>query len=225
MAHALRHLTMVARLRLVVGIALVALTALSWQSVRVLDEEIFEARRAKVAALVETVHGVLQAFGARERSGELSREAAQAGALAVVKGLRYEEREYFWINDLHPRMVMHPIKPALDGKDLTENKDPTGKRLFVEFVKAVKAGKDGAGFVDYRWPKPGLEEPVRKISYVKLYEPWGSSRASWPSSCPPRSGWWPAPSPAPSPPCAPSPTSSPPPWRWVASRSAPTRPA
>jgi methyl-accepting chemotaxis protein len=173
MALTLRRTTMVARLRLVVGVAVVALLALSWRSVRVLDEEITAARRAKVSALVEAVHGVLVSYGEQERRGALTRAAAQAAALAVVKGLRYEAREYFWINDLQPRMVMHPIKPELDGKDLSENKDPTGKRLFVEMVKVTRASKDGAGFVDYRWPKPGRDEPVRKISYVKLYEPWG----------------------------------------------------
>jgi methyl-accepting chemotaxis protein len=67
-------------------------------------------------------------------------------------------------------MVMHPIKPELDGKDLRDFKDPAGKHLFVEFVEAVK--KDGAGSVHYLWPKPGSDQPVPKISYVKEFKPW-----------------------------------------------------
>jgi methyl-accepting chemotaxis protein len=59
----------------------------------------------------------------------------------------------------------------LDGKDLTDNKDPNGKYLFREFVRVAK--EKGAGFVDYMWPKPGESTPVPKISYVKLYQPWG----------------------------------------------------
>ena len=66
---------------------------------------------------------------------------------------------------------MHPIKPELEGKSMSEVKDPTGKVLFVEFVNVVKAS--GAGFVDYLWPKPGSEKPVQKLSYVKGFEPWG----------------------------------------------------
>jgi methyl-accepting chemotaxis protein len=31
----------------------------------------------------------------------------------------------------------------------------------------------GEGFVDYEWPKPGEAKPVPKVSYVKLYQPWG----------------------------------------------------
>jgi methyl-accepting chemotaxis protein len=50
-------------------------------------------------------------------------------------------------------------------------KDPTGKFLFVEFVNKVK--KDGKGFVDYLWPKPGADQPVLKYSYVAGFEPWG----------------------------------------------------
>ena len=59
----------------------------------------------------------------------------------------------------------------MDGKDLSDNKDPNGKRLFVAFVEKVKA--EGAGFVDYYWPKPGQSKPVPKISYVKGFPEWG----------------------------------------------------
>ncbi|MBU0987350.1 MAG: cache domain-containing protein, partial [Proteobacteria bacterium] len=78
--------------------------------------------------------------------------------------------DYFWINDLSPRMVMHPIKSELDGKELSGFKDPNGKRLFIEMVDVCK--KSGAGFVDYYWPKPDAPKPVAKISYVKLLPEW-----------------------------------------------------
>ena len=61
---------------------------------------------------------------------------------------------------MHPRMVMHPIRPELNGQDLTANKDPNGKQLFVEFVRTVQAS--GAGFVPYLWPKAGSDTPVEK---------------------------------------------------------------
>ena len=64
---------------------------------------------------------------------------------------------------------MHPFRPELDGKDVSDNKGPTGKRLFVEFVDTVKA--HGAGYVFYMWPKPGHDQPVQKVSYVKGFAP------------------------------------------------------
>jgi methyl-accepting chemotaxis protein len=39
------------------------------------------------------------------------------------------------------------------------------------FVDVVK--KQGAGFYGYLWPKPGFDQPVGKISYVKGFAPWG----------------------------------------------------
>jgi methyl-accepting chemotaxis protein len=130
-----------------------------------------EGIATKTRQIVEAAHGVLVHYEAEARAGRLTQAQAQAAAIAVVKTLRYEGSEYFWINDMHPRMVMHPIRPDLDGKDLADNKDPTGKRLFVAFVDTVR--KDGAGFVDYMWPKPGASDPVEKVSYVKGFAPWG----------------------------------------------------
>lgn len=59
----------------------------------------------------------------------------------------------------------------MEGQNLSANKDPDGKFLFNEMVAVAK--KDGAGLVDYRWPKPGSAEPVPKVSYVELFQPWG----------------------------------------------------
>jgi methyl-accepting chemotaxis protein len=96
---------------------------------------------------------------------------AQTAALDALRGLRYDKVEYFWVNDMTPNVVMHPTKPELNGKDVSTMADPDGKLLFVEFVKVVQA--DGAGFVHYRWPRPGDENPVPKLSYVDGFAPWG----------------------------------------------------
>jgi len=132
---------------------------------------ILEERKNAVRQNVEIAHGLLTHFHAQVGQGHLSEDEAKQRALTAIKGLRYSGSEYFWINDMHPRMVMHAIKAELDGKDLSENKDPTGKRLFVEFVNTVKAS--GAGFVFYMWPKPDSDQPVQKLSYVKGFQPWG----------------------------------------------------
>src|SRR5208282_2891937 len=66
---------------------------------------------------------------------------------------------------------MHPIKMELDGKDLTSYKDPTGKAVFVEFVKTAQALN--GGYVRYLWPKPGQAKPVEKLSYVRRFTAWG----------------------------------------------------
>ena len=131
---------------------------------------IMEERQNSVRQTVETAHGLLAHYHALAVSGKLTEKEAQQQALATVNSLRYSGNEYFWINDMQANIVMHPIRPELDGKDMSQTKDPNGKFFFTDFVKTVKAS--GAGFVPYMWPKPGSENPVQKISYVKGFSPW-----------------------------------------------------
>lgn len=133
--------------------------------------DLFREKETKTRHLVETAYGIIENYYNLYKEGKMSEKDAQTSSIAVIKNLRYEEKEYFWINDMHPRMIMHPFKPELDGKDLSDFKDPTGKALFNSMVEVVKNSK--AGFVNYMWPKPNYKEPVEKISYVKGFEPWG----------------------------------------------------
>ncbi|QSV46365.1 methyl-accepting chemotaxis protein [Geobacter benzoatilyticus] len=136
-----------------------------------IEGKMMDGKKESTRNVVEVAFATLNRYGEKAKLGEIPLEEAQRLAMADIKELRYKGKEYFWINDLSPRMIMHPVKPELDGTDLSGNKDPKGKHLFVEFVKVCR--EKGAGFVDYMWPMPGQSEPVPKISYVKLYEPWG----------------------------------------------------
>ena len=97
----------------------------------------------------------------------------QKEALQTIASMRFGEKDsgYFWIQDRDIRMVMHPVTPELNGKDLSTIKDPNGKPLFAEMEKAV--ARDGEGYVEYVWNKPGSKEPQPKLSYVRSFEPWG----------------------------------------------------
>jgi len=173
MLERIKNASVSARIWVVLAAGIASLVALSFQSMRVLEHRFMEERAGKLRAAVETVHAIVALQGERAGSGAVTEAEAQKAALEAVKTLRYDGREYFWINDLHPRMVMHPIKPELDGQDLSDHKDPSGKKLFIAFVEAVRATPEGAGLVPYLWPKPGFAEPVRKLSYVKRYDRWG----------------------------------------------------
>jgi methyl-accepting chemotaxis protein len=148
-------------------VGLLALTAVFLLSERQL---ILAERQSSVRQVVESAHGVLSYYHGLAAKGTLSEAEAQQQAMQAIKGMRYSGSEYFWLNDMQPRMLMHPINPALDGKDLAENKDATGKPLFVAFVNIVK--EKNAGFVSYLWPKPGSDKPVPKVSYVMGFKPW-----------------------------------------------------
>jgi methyl-accepting chemotaxis protein len=166
----LRSLSVSRRLALLTAIGLIGISLLVTMLLVSERTLIMQERQRGVQQGVESAHSLVAHFHAQALAGKLTEEAAKEAAKAAVKALRYSGSEYFWINDMHPTMVMHPIKPELDGHDLTENKDPAGKHLFLEFVQTVKS--DGGGFVWYLWPKPGSDTPVQKVSFVKGFEPW-----------------------------------------------------
>lgn len=139
-----------------------------------LDRVVMDQKRLMIRELTESAWNILARFAAAEESGLMSREAAQAAAIEQVRSLHYgaESKDYFWIIDERPAMVVHPYRPDLEGRDLTTFGDPEGKLLFVEMARVVE--RDGAGYVRYMWQwKDDSERVVPKLSYVKGFRPWG----------------------------------------------------
>ncbi len=128
-------------------------------------------REKLVRHTVEAASGVLLWAYQLETSGTMPRDQAQALAKQAIALMRYNKDEYFWINDMQAKIIMHPIKPELDGKSGSGIRDPNGVAVFEACVEKVR--KDRAGLVEYLWPKPGRDVPVSKISYVQGFEPWG----------------------------------------------------
>ena len=159
-----------ARILMIVAAAVLGMAVVAAISLDHLHDSLLQDRQTKSQHLVEVAHGLIAGFAAQAKAGALGTEEAQKRALAALAPLRYGAGDYFWVNDMRPAMILHP-KKELIGKDLTDFKDPTGKALFVEMVRVVK--ESGAGFVPYMWPKPGFEQPVAKISYVKGFPEWG----------------------------------------------------
>jgi signal transduction histidine kinase len=138
-----------------------------------LEKNMMDGKREGIMHLTESAWSTLHIFHSKAQSGLISHENARQQAINYLQQLRYgpELEDYFWINDMTPNMIMHPYRRDLEGKDVSDFKDPAGKRLFVEMVETVK-NKD-AGFVDYLWQWKGdSDKIVPKISYVKFFAPW-----------------------------------------------------
>lgn len=151
---------------LAVPVMCVVFGGLYWKT----TDNLYQERFAKIQAETESAASVISHFVELERSGALTREEAQRMAIETIAAIRYDGDDYFWINDSHPRMIMHPFNPALNGKDLSSFADPDGVKLFNEMVNVTR-NKEG-DFVHYRWEKPGLTEPVDKVSYVQRIRAW-----------------------------------------------------
>jgi len=169
---------MMRRARMTVGRKIYALICLSFVGVlgiaflnsRELASSLIQQKQIELRHLGELALGIIKEEHAAAQKGEVPAADAQKRAMARVAALRYGNNDYFWINDMHPKMVMHPIRAEMNGNDLSTYKDPNGKLLFVDFVDTVK--KSGSGFVPYEWPKPGFDKPQPKLSFVVGFAPW-----------------------------------------------------
>ena len=139
-----------------------------------MESSMMALKRETIRELTESAWSAVKAFERKAESGDITVSEARRRAINHLRQLRYgpESKDYYWINDMHPRLIMHPYRPDLEGQDISDYADPKGKRLFVEFVETVK--NRGAGYVDYEWQwKDDPDRIVPKISYVKGFEPWG----------------------------------------------------
>ena len=139
-----------------------------------IKDSLIEQRKVLLKNITETGISILKKINNSYINENLTEEEARTKAIGLIKHLRYgpEGKDYLWINDFHPNMIMHPYVSSLNGKDLSDYKDPNGKRLFVEFVKVCE--QDGEGYVDYMWQwKDDKSKIVPKLSFVKAFKPWG----------------------------------------------------
>jgi PAS domain S-box-containing protein len=138
------------------------------------EQTLLERKREMIRELTNSAWSILASYERDERNGLLTREEAQALAITRIEALRYgaEGKDYFWIQDMQPRMIMHPYRSDLNGQELDSFTDPRGVAIFVEFADLVE--RDGEGYIDYVWQwkdDPQRLEP--KESYVKGFAPWG----------------------------------------------------
>jgi methyl-accepting chemotaxis protein len=164
-------MTIQKKLWLMIGLAVVAILIVAGAILLSKHDRMLEDRKRATRVAVETAWGIMESLDKAATKGDMTLEDAKKQAIHQIKFMRYDQKEYFWLNDLHPNMIMHPTKPEFDGKDISQFKDPNGKMFFTEMVKEVNA--HGEGFVDYKWPRPDSKDPVPKISFVKGYAPWG----------------------------------------------------
>ncbi|SKC92613.1 methyl-accepting chemotaxis sensory transducer with Cache sensor [Burkholderia sp. YR290] len=161
-------------------ISLIALLLVSVSAAYLSRETRIEERKNDLVNVAHVGLSLVEEYAKLAQSGKLSEADARTEALARLREIRYGEDGYFLVIDSTPRMIMHPIKPATNGKDLAGTADADGRHHYVTFAKVAQS-PDG-GFVDYVFPhsRPasasasasGPAEAVDKIGYVVRYAPW-----------------------------------------------------
>lgn len=125
-------------------------------------------RQAKVQAQVESALSIVQYY--QNQVEFLGLAQAQGLAMDAIRAMRYDNSNYLWITNSQSTMLMHPIKPELDGQDLSGFQDVNGKLLFQEFSQI---GLDqGKGYIFYAWTHPSNNQIANKMSYVTRMPEW-----------------------------------------------------
>jgi len=128
-----------------------------------------EHRKELISAAVDTARGQLAYYAKLEKDGKLDREAAQAQAKDALRGVRFREKEYYFVYAFDGKCVLLPPRPEWEGTLRIDEVDKRGNR-FIEQI--VRQGQGAGGFLDYYFPRAGGNEPLRKISYVLGVPEW-----------------------------------------------------
>lgn len=156
---------------IVLFIAILFLGGVQFYFVPMIGDKLLEMKQEKVKNVVQVVESYAKDLQKSVQNGLITDDVARNEFIQRVKTLRFDGKNYFWINDQQPKMIMHPRNSKLDGTDLSDYKDPNGKFLFVDMAKVCR--EKGEGFVDYFWNKPGSSELIPKLSYVRSIDGWG----------------------------------------------------
>ena len=167
----MRHVPISIRIHLMTLVAVLGIIGVAGYEIAGGVARLETNRREQLQRVVESAVAIAAGYEAQARAGTMPTAEARARATAAIRHIRYRGNEYLWINDLAARIVMHPVRPELDGTDGATLADPNGFRLFVAFAETVKA--QGSGVVFYLWPRPGSDTPVEKMSFVQGFAPWG----------------------------------------------------
>ena len=168
----LRRFSISKRLFSVSILAFLGIVAVATMVSLELKSSLYEQRRAALKDHVEGVLGVIKHHHGLFQDGKLDEAEAKRMAMSVVSSMRYDDgRGYFWINDMHPKLLMHPLKPAIVGKDMRDSTDAGGKHHWREFVQVVRS--EGSGFVTYTWEHKQKSVVAEKVSYLGGFRPWG----------------------------------------------------
>lgn len=157
-----------------IGIVVILGGLILYLLIPMFEENLIQSKKENLQELNNLAISLVSDYNHRVILGELTLTEAQQRALNRLQELRYGpvNSDYFWVQTLQPMMLMHPYRPDLVGKDVSDEQDFNGTKIFIEFNKLIQ--QNGDGFLEYKWQlRENPNQFGRKLSYVKLYEPWG----------------------------------------------------
>jgi methyl-accepting chemotaxis protein len=154
-----------------IGLGFLGLLGNTFLDSREMASSLKQQKQLELRHLTELALGVVKDEYEASQKGGVPVADAQARALARIGTLRYGNNDYFAIQDMQSRLLMHPLSPQLNGKDMSGAKDANGKLFASDMTELVK--QKGGGVIEYSWQRSESDKPQSKLSYVIGFAPWG----------------------------------------------------
>ncbi|KGF67368.1 chemotaxis protein [Hoeflea sp. BAL378] len=166
----MKNLKISRQLFLLIGALMVAFSIATYFQIATASQAIYAERNDMLRTQVEAALSIIKEFDARAATGELTAEAAQAQAFAVLSKIKFEPSGYLFGISYDVTTVFHP-NPKQVGLNSKGQPDKQGN-LFRE--ELLEKGRNGGGITHYFWEKPGDSsgEVHEKAVYSLAYEPW-----------------------------------------------------
>lgn len=136
-------------------------------------EGMVDQKKTSLRNLTQMALSIADYYHKLEMHGEMTTEKAQSEAKKRISNIRYGafNKDYYWVIDSRPVMIVHPYRPDLVGKSISNLGDGKGKRLINEIYS--KTNSTGESFLRYYWQwQDRPDKIVEKLSFAKRYEPW-----------------------------------------------------
>ncbi|MBB3424951.1 methyl-accepting chemotaxis protein [Rhizobium sp. WW22] len=166
----MKNLKIAHQLFALLGVLMAAFAVATYFQIRSQADSIYSDRFDMLRTQVESGISVLNQYYQREKSGEMTHEAAQAEAFKVLSHVSFAPAGYLFGFDYNVIQRIHP-SPVNIGKDMSSQVDKNGTHFSKEMVEK---GIKGGGRTIYYWNKPGRSESefFLKGSYSAAFAPW-----------------------------------------------------
>lgn len=133
-------------------------------------QAVLDAYVARNRSVVSMAISLVQQIEQRRQAGEFDLEHAQTVAKEAIRHLRYDGGEYLFVSNIDGTVLVHPLRPEIEGSGVANLTDMTGPNLAPLLATVLKSGE---GVARYNFTRIQGGKPLDKISYVRLYAPWG----------------------------------------------------
>ncbi len=165
----LKYFRLKTKLLTVIGLFLVSIGFVMIESSSVLYQRMVDDRMDKLRAQVSSAADIASELDGGVTTLRMTREQALATFRDVIHAIRFDNGHgYLSVLDADSGVILiHGANVSLEGK---RNPTIAGSNASTLVVNAVR--ETSTGSARYKFPKPGMTEPLIKIVAVQKFVPW-----------------------------------------------------